>query len=289
MPDWRDARDVLAARWGGPAELLSATPALRALKRAVPGRRLTFLASPEAAPAARQVPEIDEVVVYDAPWAEGGPARREGGDWALAQRLRRRRFDAAVVFTRKGEDARPAALLCFLAGIPRRLAYAGPEALRLLTDRAADGPVPLGDVRRQLALVERVGCAADDDRLSLKVPELARRGVDHLLEDLALPRGRPWALIWTGAAEAEAVPDSLPEALRRLAGGGVTVVFAGPAPQEARSELIRRRMTSPSVSLVGRLGFAELTALVERAPALIAECAEAALVASALGTPVVRV
>ncbi|MBI4347723.1 MAG: glycosyl transferase [Elusimicrobia bacterium] len=288
MNGWHHARNVVAARVGGSFELLAATPALRALKRAVPGRRITLLTGAASVAVARLLPEVDEVFAYDPPWAPDAPARRESIDWAALQRLRRRRFEAAVIFTGKGESALPAALLFYLAGVPRRLGR-GPGPCRLLTDGAPESAAPCPELRRQLDLVSRVGCPADDERVSLNVPPEARRGIGHLLEDLGLAPGRPWALVWADGMGPARLAESLPAALAKLAAGGVPIVFAGQAYDEGRCESIRERMHAPSVSLVGRLAFAELSALVERAPALIAEGQEGALVARALGTPVVRV
>ncbi len=44
-----------------------------------------MLAEPEAA---RQVPEIDEVIAYDAPWTARAQGRRERDDWSLSHRRR---------------------------------------------------------------------------------------------------------------------------------------------------------------------------------------------------------
>jgi ADP-heptose:LPS heptosyltransferase len=67
-PAWHDAVDVLCVRLDAVGDVLMTTPALRALREAVPNRRITLLASDAGAAAARQVPEIDDVIVFRAPW-----------------------------------------------------------------------------------------------------------------------------------------------------------------------------------------------------------------------------
>ena len=59
----------------------------------------------------------------------------------VAERLRARRFDAAAVFTVYSQNPQPAAMLCYMAGIPRRLAHSREPAYGLLTHRV-DEPEP---------------------------------------------------------------------------------------------------------------------------------------------------
>src|SRR5436305_12821711 len=121
---WDRAERVLCVRLDTLGDALMTTPALRALKEAHPGRHLTLLTSAPGAAAAALVPEIDDVIVYDAPWLKATAPRPDSEpEWAMADRLRRLGFDAAVIFTVFSQNPLPAAMLCFLADIPRRLAH----------------------------------------------------------------------------------------------------------------------------------------------------------------------
>src|SRR5690242_18315222 len=94
---WETARNVLCVRLDTLGDVLMTTPALRALRESVPGRRLTLLTSAAGAEAASLVPELDEVIVYDAPWMKATAPRRDSApEYAMADRLRRAGFDAAV-------------------------------------------------------------------------------------------------------------------------------------------------------------------------------------------------
>src|SRR5690349_5233991 len=122
--DWDRAEEVLAVRLDALGDVLMTTPALRALKESRPGRRVTLLTSPGGAAVAALVAEIDGVIVYEAPWVKATPPRADARpEFALIERLRRSRFDAAVIFTVYSQNPLPAAFLCLLAGIPRRLAH----------------------------------------------------------------------------------------------------------------------------------------------------------------------
>ena len=65
---WDHAESVLCVRLDNMGDVLMTTPAIRAVKEARPGRRVTLLASPAGAEVAALAPESDEVIAYDAPW-----------------------------------------------------------------------------------------------------------------------------------------------------------------------------------------------------------------------------
>ncbi|HTU92867.1 MAG TPA: glycosyltransferase family 9 protein [Gemmataceae bacterium] len=98
--DWQQAENVLCVRLDMLGDVLMTTPALRAFKQSRPGRRLTLLTSPAAAALAPMVPEIDACIVCDAPWMKATAPRADNRpEFAVIERLRQERFDAAVIFT----------------------------------------------------------------------------------------------------------------------------------------------------------------------------------------------
>src|SRR4051794_40335215 len=122
--EWGLARNILCVRLDALGDVLMTTPALRALKLSHPGRRITLLTSPAGAEAAPLIPEVDDVVVYQAPWMKSTVVRPDSRlDHAMIRRLDDARFDAAVIFTVYSQNPLPAAMLCLLANIPLRLAH----------------------------------------------------------------------------------------------------------------------------------------------------------------------
>ncbi len=291
---WEGARNILAVRLDTLGDVLMTTPALRALKESAPGRRVTLLTSPAGAEVARLVPEIDAVLVYEAPWLKATLPRRDSRpEYAMAERLREERFDAAVIFTVFSQNPLPSALLCHLADIPRRLAHCHENPYQLLTDWVPD-PEPAGgvrhEVRRQLDLVASVGCRTADERLSLRASEGARRRVRRLLAELGIDLERRWVVIHPGASAASRryPPESFAAAARQLAReSGWQIVFSGGAGEGDLIEQIRAQTGAASHSLVGRLNLEELAALLAEAPLLISNNTGPAHVAAAVGTPVV--
>ena len=292
--DWRQAENVLCVRLDALGDVLMTTPALRALKESWPGRRLTLLTSPAGAELAPLVPEIDAVIVYDAPWMKATAPRADcEPEFAMIERLRRERFDAAVIFTVFSQSPLPAALLCMLAEIPRRLAHCRENPYQLLTDWLPEREPEQfirHEVRRQLDLVAFLGCRTADERLALRVPEGAARRVRALLRESAVDEEVPWLLIHPGASAPSRryPPEHYAAAARLLAREhAMQVVFSGSEGERALIDGIRSAMQAPSVSLAGRLDVAELAALIRRAPVLITNNTGPAHIAAAVGTPVV--
>jgi lipopolysaccharide heptosyltransferase II len=293
-PTWSSAQNVLCVRLDALGDVLMTTPAMRALKHSRPGRRLTVLTSAGGAAVTPFVPEIDEVIVYESPWMKAtGPRPDSAPEYAMAERLRREGFDAAVVCTVYSQNPLPAAFLCYLAGIPLRLAHCRENPYQLLTHWVPD-PEPdrliRHEVRRQLDLVATVGCQTTNERLSFRVPEAARFAVATLLENLGVALHRPWVVIHPGASvPSRRYPaEGFIETARRLVlEVGCQVLFTGVGTERSLVEEIQAAIGAPTFSLVDQLGVAELAALIARAPLLISNNTAPVHIAAAVGTPVV--
>lgn len=291
---WQRAERILCVRLDTLGDVLMTTPALRALKETRPGRHLALLTSGAGAAAAGLVPEIDETIVYDAPWLKATAPRRDSQpERDMAERLRCGRFDAAVIFTVFSQNPLPSALLCHLADIPLRLAYCHENPYQLLTNWIPDPDPEQGirhEVRRQLDLVAAIGCRTADERLSLRYPDAARQRVRAILRDMDIDGSRPWAVVHPGASAASRryPPEGFAAACQALiVEHGWQIVFSGAAHERELIANIRDQMSASSCSLAGRLELAGLAALVAQTPVLITNNTGPAHVAAAVGTPVV--
>jgi lipopolysaccharide heptosyltransferase II len=280
---WRDVANLLCVRLDSLGDVLMTTPAMRAFRETFPGSRLTLLTSPAGAALGGLLPEVDRMIAFKAPWMKPA-ADNSLQELRFLEQLREGSFDAAVIFTVYSQSALPAAYLCYLAGIPRRLAHCRENPYQLLTDWIAD-PEPSAsvrhEVRRQLDLAAAVGCRTANEHLSFRVPESAVERVAAL----SLPS--PLVLVHPGASAASRryPPESYSSALDLL---GREVVFTGDPAEKALVESVRSRLAVPSRSLAGELSVAELGALIDAADLLICNNTGPAHIAAALGTPVVE-
>jgi lipopolysaccharide heptosyltransferase II len=299
-PCWHDARNVLCVRLDALGDVLMSTPAIRALKESLPGRRVTLLTSKSGAAVARMIPEVDDVIAYEAPWMKSaGPLaalpERATADLEVVEELRSRSFDAAVIFTVYSQSPLPAALFCHLAGIPRRLAHCRENPYALLTDGVKEEEPERfvrHEVQRQLDLVAAVGCRAADERLSIAVSGAARESVRAKLAARGVDLSAPWLVAHPGATAPSRryPPELFAEAARLIAlEYGQQVVFSGSAGERKLVDGIRHAMVEPSFTIAGELDLPELVALVAEAPLLVSNNTGPAHIAAATGTPVVDI
>ena len=279
---WRDVRNLLCVRLDSLGDVLMSTPAIRAFRETL-GCRITLLTSPAGSAVAGLIPEVDDTMVFSAPWMK---AAAPGADRAVMKQITRRRFDAAVIFTVYSQNPLPAAYFCYLSGIPRRLAHCRENPYHLLTDWVPDPEPNLTrhEVRRQLDLAAAVGCRTGDERLSFRVPDPARRVVD------AMKLKRPLIVVHPGASAASRryPPESFARAIELLSlQMGCEAVFTGDSAEADLVEGVRKRMSVRSHSLAGRLGLPELGALIADADLLVCNNTGPAHIAAAVGTPVV--
>jgi lipopolysaccharide heptosyltransferase II len=294
MNHWRDVKNVLCVRLDTMGDVLMTTPALRAIKEAPGSPSVTLLTSAAGAAVAPNIPEIDEVIVYDAPWMKATAPRSEAArDRAMIEALRARRFDAAVVFTVFSQNPLPAALFCFLADIPLRLAHCRENPYHLLTTWVKEPEPDTGirhEVRRHLDLVGAVGFQPSHERLSLRVGEAARQRVRSTLADAGVTSSRPLVVVHPGATAPSRryTPAGFAAAARRLhQEDGAQIVVTGGADERDLIDDVRHQLGVPSVDLSGRLDLESLAALIEAASVLIVNNTGPAHMAAALGTPVV--
>jgi heptosyltransferase II len=113
-------------------DLIESLPALRAVRLAFEGAKLSVLVKKELASIFDGMGWVDEVIPYTA--AREG--RRWGGHRKIVKQIRARRFDLAIIFARNFTPA----LWVTLARVPRRAGYATDRRGFLLTHKAAPPP-----------------------------------------------------------------------------------------------------------------------------------------------------
>ena len=292
-----DIKRILCVRLDRLGDILMTTPAIHALRESAPGRHITLLTSSVGAHAAPYLSDVDEVIAYDAPWHGASPGLSPSVDLAMQRLLEEKRFDAAAIFTVYSQSALPAAMLCYLAGIPRRLAHCRENPYGLLTDWVCETE-PSGGVRheveRQLGLVAKVGAMSSDTRMRFDVSSGARHAVQALLAARGIAPQCPWFVIHPGASAASRryPTDRFGEVAARLARASAWPILLTGSADEA--PLIREVIQSagPSVrarlhDLSGVLNMGEFAALIERTAVLVTNNSGPVHLASALATPVV--
>jgi lipopolysaccharide heptosyltransferase II len=265
------------------------------VKAAASGRRITLLASTTGAQAASYVPEIDEVIRYDAPWVKHPGATAPAADMRMRETLARAGFDAAVIFTVYSQSALPAAMLCHLAGIPLRLAHCRENPYRLLTDWVRDTEPHARlrhEVQRQLDLVATIGARTEDVHLRFDIPRGAHTRAAQLLAEHGCNAGDTVFLLHPGASAASRryPPELYAEAARLICNmRPCRILVTGDNADRKLAQSVCRIAALPDRvrNVAGTLDLPELAALIFRAAALISNNTGPVHIAAAVGTPVV--
>ncbi len=187
---WQAAKNILLVRLDNLGDVLLTTPAFHAVKTSLPHASLTLLASSVGAQVAALNPDIDDVIVYAAPWMDPWqkmPQDSEREQGIIAE-IQARHFDGAIIFTSFRQSPLPAAYLCYLADIPLRAAASTDGPGSLLTTRHKHPDTIIHEVEHNLNLVRTLDMDTDERDLVLYVPDAARREIARLLIDIDVSR-----------------------------------------------------------------------------------------------------
>lgn len=300
-------RHVLVVRLDSMGDMLAAGPAIRAV--AARADRVSVLAGPEGAAAARLLPGVDDVLVWRCPWILSPAPAVDADDLRdLTARLADARIDEAVILTSFHQSALPTALLLRLAGVPHIAAVSQDYPGALLDIRLpppGDAPEPL----RMLEIVAGAGfspAAGDDGRLAVRRPLPSPAALAALAAPItstsfsgattdAGPRPGYLVVHPGTSAPARAYPAPLWQAaVTALRAQGWPVVVTGSkAEKELTAEVSAQpagnatAVAAPVLDLGGRLELAELAAVLDGAAVVVVANTGPAHLAAAVGTPVV--
>jgi len=284
-------------------DLLLATPALAALRRARPEARIVALVGPWARLMWAHSPDLDGLAELPFPGFEraaprgGPPFARLARPYLLLAKyallLRRERYDAALILR---DDHWWGAALAALAGIPRRVGHAHPLCAPLLSD--ALPYAPREHVSRQgLAAVERlVGTGGPGDRGTGTPPLRFAPG----------PADQGWAGAWVAARLAPGerlvvihpgtggptkhwpeehwpiVADALAEM------PGVRLLLTGGPGEAGLVDRIAAGMRRPPLTLAGQTSVGQLAALLGRAALVLGVDSGPLHIAVSQGAPTIH-
>ena len=280
-----DTALVRGVNWIGDAVMT--IPALRSLKRSAPGSAISLLVKPWVAPLFEKDPAVDEIILYTDEF------KGVSGKLKLARKLKARRFCMAMLF----QNAFEAALLAFLAGIPRRMGY-NRDGRGLLLTHPVDFDAHarnLHHIDYYLNLIKRAGFDAMSG-----IPWIFL-GLEERLkarDTLALLK-RPIVAINPGAAYGSSKrwhPGRFAEVAEGVIQeiGGSVVLLGGPKETGIADEIIGSADSSliapdSLLNLCGRTSLRELIAIISECDVLLSNDSGPMHIGYAVGTPVVAI
>jgi heptosyltransferase-2 len=279
---------VRATNWLGDAVM--SIPALREIRRSFPGWEIVVLARPWVADLYRREDFCDRLLAYENRGRHAG-AR---GKLRLATELRRERFDCAVLL----QNAFDAALLAWLAKIPRRIGYSRDVRRPFLTEPIAvphKDEIPEHQRFYYLELLRRA-------KLIEALPEcreIRLSGASQAAESgwsLWQQRGfsaKRWIGVSPGAAFGGAkrwLPERFAESAAKLSAElDAEVAVFGSQAEAGLCESVAAAVGPRAHSLAGKTTLAEFIDLAATCTVYLTNDSGPMHVASALGVPTVAV
>ncbi len=277
MTGFRTLPRTLVVRLDSAGDVLLAGPAVRAV--AAGSSYTALLCGPQGVEAGRLLPDVDDVLVYDAPWVglEAAPVSHTATRQLLNE-LTQGRFDRALVLVSYHQSPLPAALLLKLAGVGWTAADSEDYPGSLLDLRHQRLP-HRHEARAALDLAEACGFAlppGDDGALR----------VEATPDTTPLTGGEPYVVLHPGAAVPARAwsPERAERAAAALSAAGHRVVVTG-GPDER--ELTARVAGRHALDLGGATDLRRLAGVLARARAVVSGNTGPMHLAAAVGTPVV--
>ena len=232
----RQLRRILLVRNDRIGDLVLTLPAFEAVRRNWPHAHLTALVSPYAGPLLTGHRAIHELIIDD-------PSE---SPWQLGRRLKKMRFDAALVFNTNTRNC----LAVWRARIAQRVCWAYKPAGYLLGNRCVAlhrSHPPIHEAEFALAFARQLGAKAELANLAARLdldPAMRQRLIDRVQHDLGHngplfgihPGNKNSAYNWPA--------DHYTQLACRLAKFGRVMITGSPASRNGANRRARRGLIS---------------------------------------------
>ncbi len=271
---------IRGVNWIGDAVMT--IPALRSIRRAYPGARISLLVKPVIAPLFEKACYIDEVIVLNK------------GIIATARELRRKNFTHAILL----QNAFGAALIAWLSRIPNRIGYGRDGRGLLLTEAVAydNDDRLMHHIDYYLKMLEVAGIKSerpelrpepwldltvDERQAAIKMIGHLPRPVVGLNPGAAFGSAKHWP-----AARFSRVAEGV---INKL--GGSVLVFGGPAEATIASEIVSSASVPSGrlMPLAGMTTVRELMALIAACDVLVSNDSGPMHIGYAVRTPLIGI
>ncbi|MCX7777720.1 MAG: glycosyltransferase family 9 protein [Armatimonadetes bacterium] len=281
---------ILVVRLDHIGDLLCSFPAIKALRRKFTNARISLLVGPWCREMAQLNENVDEVIVYRAPWFDR--QRQSGnkhpfffiGEMLIGARmLKQKGFDMALDL--RG-DLRNI-LLMALSCIPIRVGYSDVGGKFMLTH-----PVKRNrwqhEIFRALDIVRAIGCDGSSAEIELRPPDEALLRAAKILSELKVNTAPILVVVhpFSGDRARWWTTDGFVRLCQYLRERfGAIVLLTGSSEERKMVERIRQPFKEGIFNLSGALSLHELIALVSLADCVITVNTCTMHFAAALGTP----
>ncbi len=281
-----EGKNLLILRTDRIGDVVLTTPMARAIKRAHPSWRVTFLVDEKLQSLVRCCPEIDDVMSISQGRGGGTGSRSL---FSLVRKVRGKRFDVAVVVSPTFRNA----LVAVLAGIPVRIGTRY-RFWSLFFNRRVPlhrRPSEKHELEYNFDLLEPIGVIHEGEEPFLLVPDDSVVKIKSILQEKgeSTERGDLVAVHpGSGGSSASWPADKYSSLIDLLEEReGLRVVVTGSKAEESLIDDILGRTRSKPLRLDGCLTLVELASLYRECRAVVSNSTGPLHVSMAVGIPVV--
>ncbi|MBI4847396.1 MAG: lipopolysaccharide heptosyltransferase II [Nitrospirae bacterium] len=287
---------IRGVNWIGDAVLT--TPSIRAIRRAYPDARISLLVKPWVSEIYKEDPDINEIILYDESY------KGLAGKLKLAKKLRQGKFDITILF----QNAFDAALITWLAGIPKRIGYKRDGRGFLLTTAipVTKDILSQHQVCYYLDLLKAIGIETKEIHPYIYLSDGERQWARNTINPQP-PNPNPRLLIGInpGATYGSAkrwMPERFAEVIRRIIdeANGRVIIFGSKSEVDIADEIVKIVRSQKSevrsqwgeeglLNMAGKTTLRQLASLISECDAFITNDSGPMHMASALFVPVVAI
>jgi ADP-heptose:LPS heptosyltransferase len=261
-PPRETLRRILVVRTDRIGDIVLSTPALRALREALPGAEIDYVVQEKYAPLMEAYPGWNRLFTL-----KDRDSREEAR--ALAPILRERRYDAAIV----GNTAASSYRLARLAGVPIRVGWRAKGYGHSLSAGFPDDRAVASrhEVENNLKLLEPLGIFEREPRFPTRETEAGRRQLEAFLAAEGLSHAEPLLVLHPGSFSPrvrwglEKFADLAARAMRE----GMRVVLLGSGGEATLVEEVWRKSGERAVKAVDRFDLQGLVSFLGHARAFV--------------------
>ncbi|MFH1876397.1 MAG: lipopolysaccharide heptosyltransferase II [Candidatus Omnitrophota bacterium] len=268
---------IVTVNWLGDA--IMTTPALRALKRAIPDTYVALMGTGRVRDVYAQNPYLDEFIEFD----ERSTHRRLTAKLSFIAFLRAQKFDTVFLIHRSFTRA----FMCLLAGIPRRIGWKRPKTCGIVNYPVTPRACPVHRQDHYLHLFEQAGIPVVDRNPEVFVSS-QEHAIAHTLLGAQAIGNTPivgihvaanWELKRWPAERFAELADLLAKKHH------CTILFTGAEPDAALVSRVTGQMSTQAAMLCGKTSIRQLAALITHMRMFISNDSGPAHLAASLGVP----
>ena len=277
---------ILITRTDRIGDVVLSLPAIKAVRLAFPDAYIAIIVQPRIDDILKGNPHIDEVIVYDKNKKHKGILKNLN----FIKWLKGKKFDAVLIL----HSTKRINLLCFLAGIPRRIGYARGKADFLLTDKI-EYTKKLGEKHESEYSLDILRYLGIDPEFSLPFIYVQNKDdekAEEMLRSFGINNGEKFIILHPGASCASKMwplenfgklGDMLIENLK------IKIMINLAPDQAGLGEKVRGMMRNKPIFFCGKTTLGELAALFKKASLVISNDSGPAHIAAGVEAPVISI